>query len=166
MKSQPRFLFAVISAFFVVLCATFFVSGQEFRGTITGTVTDPNGAVVPGAKVTVKNVDTNIATTVTTNDSGAYTLPALGPGNYSISVSGNGFKTSSRESVQLRVDDRLTIDFKLEIGTSAEVNIVLGDDLVERGSVTTGTVVSSRQVQELPLAEGAAYVLALQAPGI
>jgi protocatechuate 3,4-dioxygenase beta subunit len=48
-------------------------------GTITGTVTDPNGAVVPGAKVTVKNVDTNIATVVTTNDSGAYTLPALGP---------------------------------------------------------------------------------------
>jgi len=165
MKSQSRLMFAVFAAFMFVLC-TLSISAQEFRGTIAGTVTDPNGAIVPGAKVIVKNIDTNIATTVTTNDSGAYTLPALGPGNYSISVSGNGFKTSSRESVQLRVDDRLTIDFKLEIGTSAEVNIVLGDDLVERGSVTTGTVVSSRQVQELPLAEGAAYVLALQAPGI
>jgi hypothetical protein len=165
MKSQPRFYFAVFAAFLF----TFFAisaSAQEFRGTITGTITDPNGAVVPGAKVTIKNVETNVAATVVTNESGAYTVPSLVPGNYSISVTGDGFKTSSRENVNVGVDDRLTIDFKLEVGAAAEVNIVLGDDLIERGTVTTGTVVSSRQIEELPLAEGAAYVLALQAPGV
>jgi hypothetical protein len=165
MKSQRRFSFAVCTAFVFAIFAMC-VSAQEFRGTITGSVTDPNGAVVPGAKVTIKNVETNVAVTVVSNDSGSYTVPSLVPGTYNISVTGDGFKTSSRENVQVRVDDRLTIDFKLEVGAAAEVNIVLGDDVIERGSVTTGTVVSSRQIQELPLAEGAAYVLALQAPGV
>jgi len=67
MKSQSRLMFAVFAAFMFVLC-TLSISAQEFRGTIAGTVTDPNGAIVPGAKVIVKNIDTNIATTVTTND--------------------------------------------------------------------------------------------------
>lgn len=165
MKSQRRPFGAVITAILFAIFAIS-ISGQEFRGTITGTVTDPNGAIVPGAKVTIKNVETNIATTVTTNDSGAYTVPSLVPGMYSISVSNDGFKTSSRENVQIRVDDRLTIDFKMEIGTSAEVNIVVGDELVERGTVSTGVVVSSRQVQELPLPEGAVFTLVTQAPGV
>ena len=141
-------------------------SAQEFRGTITGTVTDPNEAVVPGARVTVKNLGTNIAVNVTTNESGAFTVPFLVPGAYTVSISGDGFKTSTRENVQVAVDDRLTLDFKLEIGTSAEVNIIADGDVIERGSVTTGVSVSRRQVEELPLAEGAAYTLATQAPGV
>ncbi len=165
MKSQFRSLVTFFAAAMIAVF-TVGVSAQEFRGTITGTVSDPNGAVVPGAKVTIKNVDTNVSTVVTTNDSGAYTVMSLVPGNYSISVSGDGFKTSSRESVAVRVDDRLTIDFKLEIGAAAEVNIVLGDELIERGSVSTGIVISSRQVQELPLPEGAVFTLVTQAPGI
>lgn len=142
------------------------VSAQEFRGTITGTVTDPNGAVVPGARVTVKNLGTNITGNVVTNDSGAFTVPFLVPGMYTVSVAGDGFKTATRENVQVAVDDRLTLDFKLEIGTSAEVNIIADQDLIERGSVTTGVSVSRRQIEELPLAEGAAYTLATQAPGV
>lgn len=142
------------------------VSAQEFRGSITGTVTDPNGAAVPGATVSVKSLDTNVATTVTTNSEGSYTIPLLQPGKYGLSVTGQGFKTSSRENVDVAVGDRLTLDFRLEIGASAEVNIIAETELLERGSVTTGTVVSQRQITELPLAEGAPYVLATQAPGI
>src|SRR5688572_13424992 len=120
MKSQPRFLFAVFTAFMFALCATFSVSAQEFRGTITGTVTDPNGAVVPGAKVTVKNTATNVTTNATSGESGGYAVPFLVPGTYSVSVVGDGFKTSTRENVEVKVDDRIAVDFKLEIGTSAE----------------------------------------------
>ncbi|MBK8148099.1 MAG: carboxypeptidase regulatory-like domain-containing protein [Acidobacteria bacterium] len=150
----------------LVLALSMNAFAQEFRATITGSVKDPNGANVVGATVVVKNIATNIANTVTTNEDGSYTVPFLVPGKYSINVSGNGFKTSVRESVELNVDDRLTIDFQLEIGTQAEVNIVAGADLVERGSVTTGTVISNRQVEELPLPEGAVLTLVTQAPGV
>src|SRR5687768_2761699 len=141
-------------------------SAQEFRGTIAGTVTDPNGAVVPGATVVVKNTQTNVDNTVTTNDEGAYTVPLVQPGTYTVSATAGGFKTSTIENVTVRVDDRLTIDVQLQVGAAAEVNIVANSDVVEQGSVTTGTLVTQRQIEELPLAEGAPYTLATQAPGM
>jgi hypothetical protein len=150
----------------VLSITTLTVSAQEFRGTISGTVTDPNGAVIPGATVAVKNVETNITNSVTTNDSGSYSVPFLLPGKYNVTVTNEGFKTSVRENVAVAVDDKLTLDFQLTIGQAVEVNIVAQDELIERGTVTLGTSVSQRQVEELPLAEGAPYVLATQAPGI
>lgn len=150
----------------VILSGFSTVFGQEFRGTITGTVSDPNGAAVAGATVVVKNIETNIANTVTTNEQGSYTVPLLLPGNYSVTVTNEGFKTSTQENVNLKVDDRLTIDFQMEIGSTTEVNVIADAELIERGSVTTGTVITTRQIEELPLAEGAPYVLATQAPGI
>ncbi len=164
-KSQIRYglLWTVI---LITLTAIVSVSGQEFRGTITGSVSDQNGAAIPGATVIIKNVETNIASTLRTNEDGSYTVPFLLPGKYTVSATGDGFKTSVRESIELKVDDRLTIDFKLEIGTAAEVNVIANDDLVERGAVTTGTVISNRQVEELPLPEGAVFTLTTQAPGV
>ncbi len=150
----------------IVLFIISTASGQEFRGTVTGTITDPNGAIVAGASITVRNVATNISTTVTTNDSGAYTVPFLAPGVYNVSATGTGFKTSVRENLTVQVDDRLTVDLQLEIGAAAEVNILAETELLERGTVTTGTLVTQRQIEELPLAEGAPYTLATQAPGI
>jgi hypothetical protein len=164
-KSQIRY--GILCAVFAVCLSAFVnVSGQEFRGTITGNVNDPNGAAIPGATVIVKNIETNVAATVKTNEDGSFTVPFLLPGKYSVSATGDGFKTSVRENIEIKVDDRLTIDFQLEIGTAAEVNIVANDDLVERGSVTTGTVISNRQVEELPLPEGAVTTLVTQAPGV
>jgi hypothetical protein len=165
MGRQVRF--GMLCAIFA-LCLSAFVNvfGQEFRGTITGNVSDPNGASIPGATVIVKNIETNVATTVKTNDDGSFTVPLLLPGKYSVSATGEGFKTSIRENVELKVDDRLTLDFTLEIGTQAEVNVVADTELVERGSVTTGTVITERQITELPLSEGAAYNLSTQAPGV
>ncbi|PYT01783.1 MAG: hypothetical protein DMF63_02785 [Acidobacteria bacterium] len=142
------------------------VSAQDFRGTITGTVTDPNGAAVPGASVTAKHGGTNAANTVTTNDEGAYTIPLLPLGTYTVSATGTGFKTTTIENISVVVDGRLTIDLQLQVGTAAEVNIVADGDVIEQGSVTTGTLVSQRQIEELPLAEGAPYTLSTQAPGI
>ena len=86
------------------------VSAQEFRGTIAGTVTDPNGAVVPGASVTVKNIGTNIANTVTSNDEGAYTVPFLQPGAYTISATGSGLPSWT-------IFTRLVIAARMELHT-------------------------------------------------
>jgi hypothetical protein len=141
-------------------------NAQEYRGTIAGSVTDPNGAIVPAATVTVQNVETNVSATATTNDEGAFSFPLLLPGRYKLSATATNFKTSVRENIQLNVDDRLTVDFQLEIGTATEVNIVATEELLERGQVTLSTVITERQITELPLSEGAAYNLATQAPGV
>src|SRR6187399_1558255 len=143
------------------------VTAQEFRGTITGKVTDPNGAVIPAATVVIKNVETNIDTTLSTNDEGIFVAPLLNPGKYSISVVRDGFKRSFREQVMLNVGDRSSVDFQLEIGAeSQQVTIVADTELIEKGSVTTGTTITAQQIEEMPLSEGAAYNLALQAPGV
>ena len=88
------FRYAVSLCVFVLLAlsiATLTVTAQEFRGTISGTVADPNGAVIPGATVAVKNVETNITSSVTTNDSGGYSVPFLLPGKYNVTVTNEGF---------------------------------------------------------------------------
>lgn len=158
---RATLVFAVL-----LIAAAGSVFAQEFRGSITGTVSDPNGAAVAGATVTLKNSETNISQTVATSGNGVYTFPLVQPGTYTVSATGNGFKTATRASLPVKVDDRLTIDFSLEIGASAEVNIVADNEVLDRGAVTIGTSVSQRQIEELPLAEGAPYTLATQAPGI
>ena len=155
-----------ILAVLFLLFAVALTSAQESRGTITGTVADPNGAVVPAATVTLQNVETNVTATVTTNDEGAYTFPLLLPGRYKVTATAANFKTTVRENIQLNVGERLTVDFALEIGATADVTVVADTEIIERGTVTTGTVITERQITELPLSEGAAYNLATQAPGV
>ena len=158
MKIQAILQQRVIGLMIILMIGAAAVFGQEFRGTINGSVSDPNGAAVAGATVVIRNKATNVASTVTTNSEGSYSVPFLTPGEYKITATGDGFKTSSRDSVTVAVDDRLTVDFTLEIGTSAEVNVIADAEVLERGSVTVGTGVSQRQIAELPLAEGAAEV--------
>src|SRR5215813_6284063 len=140
--------------------------GQEFRGSITGRVTDPNGAVVPGATVVVKNIATNKELTATTNDEGSYAFPVLLPGQYKLQVTKEGFKVDSREQIEVRVADKLTIDVQLQTGSVAETVTVISSPTLETGSVTTGTIVERKQIAELPLSEGTAYQLATLAPGV
>src|SRR5437764_15126939 len=85
-------------------------AAQEFRGSITGKVTDSNGAVVPGATVTVKNLETNVEATATTNNEGSYDFPVLNPGKYQLLVTKEGFKVESRPKIELGVAAKLTID--------------------------------------------------------
>ncbi len=140
---------------------------QEFRGSLTGRVTDSTGAALVGAAVSVKNVETNIVNSTTTNDDGVYNFPLLQPGKYQLSVRQQGFKAAQRENIELRVADKLTLDVKLEVGAATEsVQIVGSSPALETGSVSTGTVISSQQISELPLTEGTAYQLATLAPGI
>ena len=141
-------------------------SAQEFRGSITGKVTDPNGAAIPGATVTIKNVDTNVLTTATTNDEGTYNFPLLQPGKYTLTVTQQGFNTAVREGIEVKVADKLTIDVPMEIGVAATVTTVTTTPVLETGTVSTGTVITTRQVSELPLSEGTPYQLATLAPGI
>src|SRR5436305_3929716 len=151
----------------LLVCLTFVVAmSQEFRGSITGKVTDPNGAVVSGATVTIKNVATNAEATATTNDEGSYDFPVLLPGKYRLVVTREGFKVEAREQIEVRVADKLTIDVQLQTGSIAETVTVVSTPTLDTGSVTTGAVIERKQIAELPLSEGTAYQLATLAPGV
>jgi protocatechuate 3,4-dioxygenase beta subunit len=100
----------------LLLLVTFVMAGaQEFRGSLTGTVTDPNGAALPGATVEIRNVETNIANNATTNEDGNYSFPLLNPGKYTLTVTAQGFANATRENIEIRVADKLTLDVPMSV---------------------------------------------------
>src|SRR5215469_11426457 len=96
------------------------VHGQETRSTIFGRVTDPQGAAIVAAAVVITNVDTNVTTTRTTNESGYYEAELLLPGNYGISAEAPGFKKSVQSGVVLPLSTRIEINMSLQLGAASE----------------------------------------------
>lgn len=164
--SKYAFLRGVAAA--VLLLSAFVLAGaQEFRGSLSGNVTDPNGAALPGATVEIKNVDTNATATATTNGDGGYSFPLLQPGKYTLTVTAQGFNTAQREGIEIRVADKLTLDIPMQVvGVGETITTVASAPVLETGSVSTGTTITTQQISELPLTEGTAYQLATLAPGI
>lgn len=125
---------------------------QEFRATLTGHIADPAGNGIPNAKVTVKNLATNEEQSQTTNDLGDYTLPLLNPGNYSIRVEAAGFRAVVRDLVELHTNDKLAVNFAMEIGQVQDTVTVTGDaPLLETATATRGGLIENQRVTELPL---------------
>ncbi|MGH8247159.1 MAG: carboxypeptidase regulatory-like domain-containing protein, partial [Gammaproteobacteria bacterium] len=140
---------------------------QEFRATVVGNVTDAQGAAVVGAKVEVRSLATAAVTATVTNESGAYVAPFLPVGIYSVAVSADGFKRAVRENVELRVGDRLQIDFRLEVGAVAEQITVVGDvELLETTTASKGQVIDSIKVASLPLLGRNPFLLAAISAGV
>lgn len=140
---------------------------QISTGTILGTVTDPAGAAVPNARVTVTNVDTNAAFNTTTNAEGFYTAPALTVGRYSVAVEHEGFKRAVRSGIVLQVDQRARVDVALEVGTVTQSLEVVGEaPLVDAASATVGKVVENRRIRDLPLNGRNTFALVLLTPGV
>ncbi|HEX7956136.1 MAG TPA: carboxypeptidase-like regulatory domain-containing protein, partial [Pyrinomonadaceae bacterium] len=157
----------VLTAVMLLLLAFVAAGAQESRGSLTGNVTDPNGAALPGATVEIRNVETNVANTVTTNEEGSFTFPLLNPGRYTLTVTAQGFANATRENVEIRVAEKITLDIPMNVtGVGETVTTVASAPVLETGSVSTGTTVSQRQISELPLIDGSPYQLATLAPGI
>lgn len=161
----PLFRFLCLLA-----CLSFIASesyGQDSRAFIVGRVTDASGAAVPGAKVTAKSLDTNIATSSVCNAEGGFQLNYLQPGPYKISVEMAGFKTAARDSVGVRVGDRLALDFTLEVGAVSDtVNITTEAPLLDTTSANAGMVIDGKRAAELPVVGGNAFYLSRLAPGV
>ena len=102
-----------LAGFCVLICSS--LVAQTFRGTILGTVTDPQGAVVSGAKVTVRNVNTGLERTTQTSADGSYSVPELPVGTYNVSVNQSGFQTSSITAVALEVAAEKRVDIALKV---------------------------------------------------
>ena len=167
-KHSSRQRISCFSLFAVcLLLAAVSTNAQEFRGSITGRVSDTAGAVVAGAQVSATNTATNTATWATTDDSGDYTLLFLTPGKYDIAVEARSFKKLLRRGVEVRVGDKLTLDLTLEVGEIAEtVNITTDAPLLEAATASSGQVIDRRRISELPLSDGNPFVLSRLAPGI
>jgi hypothetical protein len=140
---------------------------QESRAVVLGRVTDSSGASVPGAKVIAQSLDTGILTSSVANEEGSYQLNYLQPGPYKISVEAIGFKKTTRDSVDVRVGDRLALDFALEVGAVSDtVNITSEAPLLDTSSATSGMVVDGKRAAELPMVGGNAFYLSRLAPGV
>jgi len=116
---QQRFMKLLLAALLagVVLFCPKFAPAQNAQGTIVGHVADPSGAVLVGAKVTVRNLDTGNEKVLATNSDGDYVVPALDPGKYSVSVEAQGFSKQVSGNVVLEVQQTLRQDFKLVVGS-------------------------------------------------
>jgi hypothetical protein len=153
------FVFALLST----AAAAF---AQETRGTILGRVTDPTGAGIPGADVQVVNQAMGTTVKLTASGDGLYNAPLLIPGLYKLTASAPGFKTLTRENVQLQVADRLEVNLQLEVGGAEQSITVSGTpELMSTETASVGNVVSSKQIQDLPLAYGNPFALIGTASG-
>jgi hypothetical protein len=157
-------LAAALALILVLAPAAF---GQRDTGTIVGTVTDPSGAVVPGVTVVLRNVDTNASFQTVTDATGNYAAPLLKPGNYEVTAELPGFKKQSKSGIDLKVQDRLKVDFTLQVGNVTETVEVIGAaPKTQTEASSLGHVVDSKTITELPLNGRNFARLAAIVPGV
>jgi hypothetical protein len=135
-------------------------SAQETRATITGTVKDTQGAVVPGVTVTVLNTATNVSTDAVTNQSGVFNVQQLQPGPVRITAALPGFKTFVREGITLRTAETVTVNIPLALGAVEETVTVSGaSSAVESNESTIAQTIENKRISELPLNGRQVYMI-------
>jgi hypothetical protein len=143
------------------------MSAQVNTATLQGISTDPAGAVVPGVVIAVQNADTGVIRNAVTGTGGEYFLSALQPGSYQVSASHAGFETVRQTTITLEVGQVATLNFTLPIGNVSEtVEVATTASTIENDDTTLGTVISQKQVVDLPL-NGRQFSQHIQlAPGV
>ncbi|MCI0626751.1 MAG: TonB-dependent receptor [Acidobacteria bacterium] len=134
----------------VLLFTTQAALGQTAQ--ITGRVADSTNAVVPDAKINVRNVDTGIENPTSTNESGYYTVPLLPPGKYEITAQKPGFRPITRSGIKLEVQQVARIDFVMQVGEITQtIEVSAAAPLLQQSTSELGTVITEQAVKELPL---------------
>jgi hypothetical protein len=143
---------AVLIAAFGLTVGAF---AQSVRGVLSGSVTDPTGAVVAGAKIEAKSVGTGVSSTTLSTSSGSYQFAELPLGTYDVTVTAAGFKTASYSDVVVQVNTTTALNVKLALGQSSEsVTVTAAATGIQTESSDIGGVVTDRQITQLPLALG------------
>ena len=142
-------------------------SAQVSGATLSGTVTDSSGAVIPKAQISIKNVATDISRTAETSSAGFYTAPDLSPGKYAVTVTAAGFNTSVRSNITLTVGAQQVLDFAMQVGqVSQTVEVTEEAPSIDLASSTISGSVDQRSVVELPLNGRSWSDLATLQPGV
>src|SRR5579863_2399905 len=146
----PRRL--VFTAFLLSFSVTGYAQSQATSAQLNGTVEDPNGAGVPGAKVTLSSPATGFTREFTTGDSGAYSINLIPPGQYQLTVDKAGFSTYKQTNIVLELGQSSTLNAKLSIGAVAQtVEVEASAPILDTGNSDIGSEVGSKQAVELPL---------------
>lgn len=136
----------------LTLCLSAFAQSQSTTGLIQGTVTDPNGAVVSGASINVKNMDTGFERTVTSNSDGLFSAPLLPLGRYRITTTASGFANSILENVGVTIGQTQSFRIEMKVGgTAVTVDVSADFEGVETARTELSTQINDRAVQNLPI---------------
>ena len=155
-------VFAVAMAF-----ASAVAFAQEFRGTISGLVTDAQAAAMPDVKIVATETETGSNSATVSDGAGKYTIPFLAPGQYRITADAAGFKRFVREKITVSMGDSPVLDIRMEVGDSSQsINVAEEAPLVETANGSVGQVISAQQVEELPLNGRTPLALAELALGV
>lgn len=140
---------------------------QETRGSLTGRVTDPSGAAMPGVRIELVHAQTAVATRTQTNQEGLYQALYLLPGIYKVTVQSAGFKTLVRDGIEIRINDKVELNLTMEVGeTSERIEVVGETPLLQTATASMGQVVDHRRIAELPLLHGNPMAVLELTPGI
>ena len=140
---------------------------QISRGTITGIITDPTGAVIAGARVVATETATGSNSSAVSNKSGEYTIPFLAPGTYRVTISDAGFKSYVRDGVIVGANERVSVDIQLQLGQQSEtVTVEAGDSLLETVSASNGQTLNTEDIQHIPVDGNTPMVLAQLTAGV
>ena len=153
----------------VLLLAVFatFAFAQEYRSTLTGRVSDPAGAPVPGVKITATQVDTNTHFETVSGPEGFYTIPQLLPGTYEVSAEVTGFKKYVQSGVEVAATARVSVDIQLTIGSATEsVTITADAPALQTVTASAGQAITMKEVENLPINGRAPMDLAVMAYGV
>jgi hypothetical protein len=164
-QSMSKLVAACIAASALAMCPSTAIAQAEL-GSITGTVKDSQGGVLPGVTATSVNVETNVSTTGVTNAQGVYLLQSLVNGKYRVTFSLEGFGSVARE-LEVRSGDRLRVDLTLEVGAmSEEVRVMADTPLLETSTATRSQVIDQAKVESLPMSGRNPYALAYTISGV
>jgi carboxypeptidase family protein/TonB-dependent receptor-like protein len=143
----------IVSTLVLLLFTVWVVNAQSgFEAQIRGTITDPSGALVVGANVSLVNTSTNVPLTTKTDDKGLYTFNGLRPDTYDLLVESSGFRRAESKGIVLAVSQQAVINVALQIGSvSSSVSVTEAAPLLDTGSATLGTTISGDTTREIPL---------------
>jgi hypothetical protein len=160
-------LWHLVIAMFVLLCMPYLANAQGGRGSISGTITDPSGGVVPGAHVELLSKATGVKLHTVTSGAGLYTFVSLNPGVYQLTLTQTGFAKIVEDNIVVTVDQVTGVDITLRVGTVSDtVEVVEGAELVEASNSTVGTLIPSEAIERVPLLYRNVYDLIQLSPGV
>ena len=155
----------VVAGLLILLSST--VWAQLYTGTVTGLISDPSGAVVPGAQVQLTDEQKGYVFTATSDTSGSYLFRSVPPGTYKVDVRATGFRSESRGGIILEVNHNVTVNFSLQLGPTTQAVEVKGQaPVLDAQDAVTGQVVNRLFMNDLPLIGRSLSDLAFLTPGV
>src|SRR2546427_1875819 len=168
MKRRSSNTLAVMLSAIMLILMSAPAFAQTSRGTVTGAVTDPQGAVIQGATAELRNIGTNQTRTSTTNESGLFRFDAVDLGIYDLKINAQGFKSYTAKGIEVQANRIATFDTQLETGGSevvVEVNAGT-EEILQKSDAVRGGNFDRKEITQLPTAAGNPYNLAMLLPGV